>query len=167
MTTENKSKRANPDYSASAVNLINPLEVSVSLTLLKKLQNDLALIEADIKLLLPLELISRRNKLQTKITEQEQGLKIAIETFGSYQDVEAGMYAVKQRKVSLSYDASCFESHYPELSPAVLVKSVNVKSIEGLMKGGLLDKARLESEGVIKVSEAFVYIIKVPDKKDG
>ncbi len=160
MTTEAKARK-NPDYSASAVNLTNSVQVIIDLRALKGLQIQIAELQKKIDDCIPQELKDLMSSLQTQFSACAQGTKSDIDTYGSYQDIEAGMYAVKQRKLSISYDASSFESHYPELAPAVLVKSVNIKAIEGLLKGQLLDKARLEAEGVLKISEAFAYVIKV------
>lgn len=149
--------RKSPDYSNSAVNLINPPEIQTKLQELHSIQEK-AKIWKD-----ALEKMEQYQALKT--CEQEIADKIIeirgmIDFLGSYQNPDIG-YAVKQRKLSISYDASSFESHYPELAPAVLVKSVNIKAIEGLLKGQLLDKARLEAEGVLKISESFAYVIKV------
>ncbi len=158
MSSEKVKK--NPDYSASAINLTNPPEVKDLLLAQKNRLFDLSKLQEKIDACIPLGLQAELECLQNEITTEDKGIRGYIDTFGSFQDVERGLYAIKQRKLSVSYDAASFESHYPELAPAVLVKSVNIKAIEGLVKGGLLDKACLEAEDVIKVSESFAYIIK-------
>ena len=80
--------------------------------------------------------------------------------YGSYQDLDKGWYAVKQRKVSKSYNAEAFEKTYPQFAPAVIIKTVDTTKLNGLIKGGLLAEDDLVDVHIIKESESFAYIIK-------
>ncbi len=161
--------KKNTDYSASAVNLGQHAEVEMAYvsykdTLADKqgIQNRIdALIE---KLLgdnaeyneLTRELGDIENRASQKYTE----LKNIIDSSGSWQDVENGYYAVKQRKESKSYLAEPFAKHFEKFAPMVIVPSVNTKALEGLIKGKLITEDELDNAGVIQRTESFAYIIK-------
>lgn len=159
MTQEAKFKK-NPDFTASAVNLKNAPEVEKLLSELRVTQvreNDvMTKINEAIPVDLRLVLIGLQNNKKRLISE----IEVAINLYGSYQDVPTGAYALKQRKVSLSYDPKLFRTKHPEFAPAVVIETVDTKKIDGLIKGGLLDKSALITEGVATESESFAYIIK-------
>ncbi|MFH0769431.1 MAG: hypothetical protein V1932_07725 [Chloroflexota bacterium] len=159
MTAETKTKR-NTDYSASAINLVNPPEVKDCLIELDRLQRQLVSLCDERDALIPSHLREAIAFYQKGIAEQTEGIRGFIDTFGSYQDTVNGVYAVKQRKVSKSYSAEPFEKCYPQFAPAVIIKAVNEKTLIGLIKGGLLEEARLEADGILKCTESFAYIIK-------
>ena len=159
--TETRATKKNPNYESSAVNLCNPPEVRNDLLTLVDMRNDLAVLQTERDNLIPQELKDRIEICQKYITEQDQVLRIAIDEFGSFQDVESGQYAVKQRKVSRSYKAEPFEKSYPQFAPAVIIKAVDTIKIHGLIKGGLLNEPDLERDGVLVCTESFSYIIKV------
>ncbi len=155
------ANRRNPDYSASAVKLCNPPEVKELLLAQKNRMVNLSKLQEKIDNYIPPELKAELEQVQHEIEIEDKSLRGYIDTFGSYQDVEAGMYAVKQCKKSANYEAEALKKLYPQFSTAVIVETVNKTAIEGLIKGGLLYKARLESEGVLVISESFAYVVKV------
>ena len=153
-------EKKNTDYSASAVKMVNSKVVA-------DLMETLHVLRADYD-----EAIKTRNasipvELQTKVIETEAAvngmadtIKSAIEQYGSYQDLDKGWYAVKQRKVSKSYDAPNFKLAYPQYAPAVIIETVDTTKLNGLIKGGLLTEDYLKTLDIIKESESFAYIIK-------
>ena len=72
-----------------------------------------------------------------------------------------GWYALKQRKVSKSYKPEPFEKAYPQFAPAVIIKAIDTSKLTGLIKGGLVNEAQLEADGVLVCTESFAYIIRV------
>jgi hypothetical protein len=154
---ENKAKK-NMDYSASAVNLINPLVVGAALDVLHGYQTDLNIVEQDIVNAVPPELLQKKNEIQKFIEGQNQVIRGMVDSFGSFQDLESGYYAVKQRRMTRSYDAEKFELYFPNFAPAILTKSVNVPALQGLIKGKLLTEESILP--IIKETETFAYIIK-------
>ena len=153
-------EKKNTDYSASAVNLINPPETHTLLKELKRLKFDLLVLNEQVDALIPEELRDRREICQKWISEKESDIKLACDMYGSYQDLDKGWYAVKQRKVSKSYNAEAFEKTYPQFAPAVIIKTVDTTKLNGLIKGGLLAEDDLVDFYIIKESEWFAYIIK-------
>lgn len=156
---EIKTKK-NTDYSASAVFLCNPAEVTVGYAVLKSGRENLMALREKADSLIPQALKDEIELCQKQITEQENGLRTAIDQFGSYQDIETGEYALKQRKVSVSYDSKILRLKHPKEAELVIEETVNTTKINGLVKGGLLDLGALKTEGITKESESFVYIIK-------
>jgi hypothetical protein len=153
-------EKKNTDYSASAVNLVNPIETKELLEELQKMKANQLILKEQVDKLIPQELKDRMEINLKWMVEQETRIRLSIDTFGSFQDLEDGWYAVKQRKVSKSYNAEAFEKIYPQYTPAIIIKAVDTTKLTGLIKGGLLDEAGLKNNGVIKESESFAYIIK-------
>lgn len=151
---------ANIDYSKSAVNLTNPPELKDFLLAQKSRLSALAQLQEKIDACIPRELKAEFERVQNEIAVEDKGIRGYIDTFGSYQDVEAGMYAVKQKKVSVSYDPQVFRAQYPDYAPAVIKETVDTAKLTGLIKGGLLTPEDLEKKGVSMKSESFAYIIK-------
>jgi hypothetical protein len=158
MTTE---KRKNIDYSGSAVKLCNEPTMKDYLIELDRLQKQLTVLQEQADALVPEYLKSAITTTSKNIAEQTKGIRDSIDTFGSYQDLDNSWYAVKQLKRSKSYLAEPFEMKYPQYAPAVIVKTVDTAKLNGLIKGGLVNEAQLEADGVLKVSESYAYIIKV------
>ncbi len=161
MTTETKeTKRKNPDYTASAVDLKNPVETLDGLRKVLTVRDYLARLQQEAQECIPKELADKISEATLGLATAEDELKKNIDAFGSYQDTELGMYALKQRKVSVSYDALAFECRYPQYAPAIVIKAVDTTKLKGLIKGGLLDEADMKAGMVSKESESFAYIIK-------
>jgi len=152
--------RKNTDYSASAVKMVNDLNLQIDLTAYHGLSAQIEGLKAKIDAVIPQEMKDQLSSWETQLNACTQAVKADIETYGSYQDLELGWYAVKQRAVSKSYDAKVFKDIYPQFSPAVIVETVNEKALSGLIKGGLITEADLKTIGVIKESESYRYIIK-------
>jgi len=141
MTTEKTKK--NPTY--QAVNQTNAPEVKEALDELRILKAQRETLNEKLKALAPelLESLEENTKLTTK---QTSIIKDLIETHGSYQDTEAGEYALIYERKTPQYDAEAFETRYPQFVPAVIVKAVNADALKGLIKGGLLSQEDLETQ---------------------
>ena len=160
MTTE--KTRNNNDYTASAVNLNNPLTVQEMLGVYLKTQAELEALQEEARKVIPAELSAAIAAASELLAVQKKTVQLSIDNFGSYQDIDNGHYAVKQRKVSEEYHVEPFKKLYPQYIPAVIVETINVKALEGLIKGKLLDRDELKNAdiGIITENESFTYIIK-------
>lgn len=98
--TEEKKARKNPDYSASAVNLTNPQQVRELLSAYHAQVAALDGIAKEMEALIP-ETLREQRAVLDKI---HRAIRQAVDAFGSYQDVESGWYALKQRRESISDD---------------------------------------------------------------
>ena len=157
------AERKNVDYSASAVMLTNPPQLQDLLRRLYEAQGNANEIKDRIDASIPKDLIIANENIQAFIASLNEEIRDAIDTYGSYQDVTNGMYAVKQRKVSISYDAARFKFLYPQYAPAIIIESVDTAKLKGLIKGGLLKEEDLKHPDVAiaKETESFAYIVKV------
>ena len=160
MEPQEVKPKKNLDYSASAVNLTNPPEVAVLMAQFA----DCQAVESDLKkkadMCVPQELKDALKMVYADIVNMGLNVKEAVDKYGSYQNLETGQYALKQRKVSKSYDAFAFKQSYTKYAPAVIEESVNVKALEGLIRGKLITEEGLRISEVIKETESFTYIIK-------
>jgi hypothetical protein len=154
MTTE--AKRKNPDYTASAVNLVNPPEIGPKLMELQDIQARWSTLDAN------LQAMPEYQELQeqaAKLAAIRDEVKQLIDTFGSYQNIESGFYAVKQRKESMVYQALKARANLPvKLAELVIIESVDAKALDGLVKGGLVTPEQARKCGEVK--ETFAYIIR-------
>ncbi len=160
MVTEAKVTRKNTDYSGSAVNLVNPPELQDLLSRLHEAQGNANDIKARMDATIPPELIKANMQIQETIASLNTEIRTAIDKYGSYQDVVNGAYALKQRKITKSYNATAFETAYPQFAPAVIMKAVDVAKLNGLIKGGLITESALKTSSVMVESESYAYIIK-------
>jgi len=146
------------DYTKSAVNLCNPPELAPLLTDLARLNHRAATLQAELeKTQIYTELTAR----QKDITDCRQSIQKAIEAHGSYQDLDTGTYAVKQRKLTITYAVSKVREFIRTYAEAVIDESVNKTKLEGLRKGGLVDQADLDR--CADTTETFAFLIKVPE----
>lgn len=148
--------KKNPDYSDSAENLTNKNEV---LELLKRLQQ-MEEIQTRCKAALEeSELMKDYKANEQEISECKVQIKSAIDIYGSFQDVEKGFYAVKQRRRSFTYIVSRIKQAFPKFHDSLIEETVNVEALNGLIKGGLIQKEAADK--CADFSDTFGYIIKV------
>ena len=160
MTTEIK-KRKNTDYSASAINLNNNEIVKAGLYSLRTLRANLQTLTEQANTAIPQALKDQMAETAKLIAEEDATLRKAVEEHGSYQDVEAGEYALKQKCESTAYNAAAFETAFPQFAPAIVVMSIDETKLKGLIKGGLITEDDLSLALVtIKTELAPAFIIK-------
>lgn len=156
--TESKPRKNN-DYTASAVNLTNHEVYKGMFENLRHWQENKGKLESELKTK-NAELYSLLDNCDKEINIVMSDIRLSIDQYGSYQDLERGDYAIKQSTISKSYDAQAFKDNYIKLAPAVIVETVNEKALLGLIKGGLLTEKDLKEKGVTQEAESFRYIIK-------
>ena len=153
------SVRMNPDYTASAVNLVNPPPVISGLKLMKDIMADIAMLEAKIADCVPVELKGALIVAQANLDGVIKNIKANIDAYGSYQDTEKGEYALKQRKESITYKPELvIETLESKLASLIIVNAVDTKALDGLVKGKLVSPEQARQCGEIK--ETYAYIIK-------
>jgi len=160
MTQEN-GKAKGPDYSTSAVELCNPPKVK---ELLDKLHAQQA-VKDDVMEKLKAqsaELMAKMQEIDKAIVDTIANVKSTVDALGSYQDIEAGDYAIKQERKTKQYHVDKFKaySQFEPYAPAVIQESINVKALEGLVKGTLIAAEDLRNTGVITESVSFSYIVR-------
>jgi hypothetical protein len=153
------TKKANPDYSASAVNLTNPPEVQELLMAQLNRQAALVVLKDQADACIPDALKREIGELEAAITIENTSIKGYIDTFGSYQNVDTGMYGVKQRRESITYKPELVRQYAPsKVASFVLVESVDQKAMDAMLKTGQLSPEQAKQCGEVK--ESFAYIIR-------
>jgi hypothetical protein len=153
------TEKKNPDYSASAVNLTNPPEVQELLMAQRQRQTALVVLCDQADACVPAELKAQIAELESTIAAEQAGIKGYIDTFGSYQNLETGMYGVKQRRESVTYSPELMRKYLdPKIANLVIVESVDTRKLDGLIKGGFVTPEEVRGCGEAK--ESFAYIIR-------
>lgn len=126
------------DFSNSA-DIKNPKEVKL---LLDELHTEQASLE-EMQGKIPIKLTEAISKQKDAISLILQKVKETIIEHGSYQDIETGSYGVRYGRKIKSYHTEPFKERFPKLIDAVIEEAVNVKALEGLLKGGLIQQDEL------------------------
>ncbi len=148
-----------PDYTNSAENLVNPEEVKALLDELHQHQGNLSSYEDELKTANE-ELVSKIELRKEAISDVMGRLKASIEEHGSYQDIEAGLFAVRYRRMIKAYHVNPFLQHYSKYAPAVVEQTINAKALDGLVKGGLIKVDDLKDAGVITETPQFAFYVR-------
>jgi len=150
----------NTDYSASAVNLKNDINLAIDLQAYHGLSDQIKELQIKIDAAIPQEMKDQLSSWQTQLNACGEAVRTDIEQYGSYQDLDKGWYAVKQRKISKSYNAGLFRTYFPEFAPAVIIEAIDTTKLNGLIKGGLLNEEGLKRVSILEEKESFSIIIK-------
>ena len=157
--TETKTEKKAPDYSQSAEKLCNPDEVRELLQKLHEEQSRLAGLEE--------ELHKTNTALLHDIATTSGGIadlmkviKGAVETHGSFQDIELEWYAVKYRRMTKGYHTEPFKKHFEKYASACVEEVINVKVMEGMIKGKVFDVNTLKDLGVITETPSFAFYVR-------
>ena len=151
--------KANPNYEASAVNLVNPAPVVSDLQLIKEIRANITLLEEKRDACIPKELKDALIDARANLDRMVKNIKVDIDAYGSYQDTETGEYALKQRRESITYRPDLVIQHLSaKLADLVIIKAVDSKALDGLVKGGLVTAKEARACGEVK--DTFAYIIR-------
>jgi len=171
MAEDQKKLKNAPDYTNSAENLCNPAEVMDLLAKLHAEETTKATLEGKVKKQCAelVDSIARSGEVITQIIEQIRG---AVDAYGSYQDIETGEYAVKYRRITKTYHVEPFKERFPKYVNAVVEEAINIKALEGLVKGGLIKEDELlkplmvDGQPVITETPQYAYFIRRIDAGD-
>lgn len=150
------AEKKNPDFSKTAVNLKNPPQVKA---LLYKLHEAQAIQE---KLLgqIPLKLKREIEVAKKNIAELTPQIKSAIEQFGSFQDVKAGVYGVCYKSPVKHYHTKALEEHFPKLVLLVIKEVLDTAELQKLIRGKVVSEDELLDHGVITLTDGFAHWIR-------
>ena len=151
--------RFNPNYHNSCHNLTNPETTHAALESWRDCVAALADVEAAIEESIPADLRTLRDECARAIDTARESLKVLIDSDGSYQDVFAGHYAVKQSKNATVYHPDQCRVAIPQFAAVVIEETVNTDKIKGLLKGGLISETDVEKFST-KEPLSPAYIIK-------
>ncbi len=147
------------DYTKSALDLKNPLEVRDLLLAYGKAkdESDAAGDAYDTATkALPETLAFDKAIIVTDIAHN--AVKEAIDRCGSYQMIKEGLYALKQGRTSVTYSVKTVRELIPDYAKAVIAEEVDARKFNGLVKGGLVTEAQVKAIE-IKTPLAPAYII--------
>ncbi len=151
--------KANPNYEGSAVMLTNPPQIAELLTKYRKEEADMIILQEQMKKCIPQELLDRVDILGKWHVETNNAIRSAIDELGSYQDIEKGWYAIKQKRESITYKPELVRQYAPsKVASFVIVESVDSKALDALLKAGQISAEDARRCGEIK--ESFAYIIR-------
>jgi len=151
-------EKKNPDYSASAVNLTNHEDVKEALDELHGSQKYLAHLQVVLKERNE-ELMAEIDAVAGTISGLAQNIRTLIDTHGSYQDIEAGAYAVKQMRKTVSYEPALVRDNLDvKCAAMVIIESVDKVSLGRLVKAGIVSQEQADLCGIAKID--YAYIIK-------
>ncbi len=144
------------DYSKSAIALKNPPEVLELLKTWAVLRDHH---QKCIALASQTPEAKREAGAFVEVVLAHNELKEAIDQAGSYQDIDFGLYAIKQQRVSVSYDPAKVRTAMPDYA-AIIEEHVPVDKIKGLLKGKLITEAQA-AECEVKITGSPAYVIDV------
>ena len=131
--------RKNPDYTKSAVKLVNPPEVSEALVALGELELRLE-DEKQVLANQAKDQLAVVAKLDAEVAEAKSALRGLIKEKGSYQDIDAGIYGVLYTQEKHAWDLQLVKDLLPKYAEAAIQESVNHEVMKGLVQGGLVKK---------------------------
>ena len=149
----------NTDYTNSAVNLITGDKATLQAERLLKLAELMALADKACKELDATPQAMDFKNINAAIALLKEGIKSDIDAIGSYQDLEHGFYAVKQKRVGFTYSPELVKANLPKYATALIEETVNSKALDGLVKGKLITQEQVASI-VGETKETYAYIIK-------
>lgn len=152
------------DYSKSAIDLKNPLEVRDLLIAYGNAQ-DARNVATDILDAIVEKLPEHQALIKAaKVMETaHKAVKEAIDRCGSLQDIGEGLYALKQARNSITYSVRDVRELAPDYAKGVIVEVVDARKLNGLHKGGLITDAQLK-EMTITSPLSPAYIIGLAQK---
>jgi len=149
--------KSNPDYSASAVMLTNPGKVMVQYAILKVQQTKMAYLQGQAEASIPQELRDEIFETQKLIETKNKELREAIDELGSYQNVEAGEYAVKQMRKTVNYEPALARDNLdPKCAAMVIVESVDKVALNRLVKAQMVTQEEADLCGIAKIDYAYI-----------
>lgn len=152
------------DYTKTALELKNPLEVRDLLLAWGKAHTEFQLAEEALQATIKgsTEDIVR-NETAATLAKAHEAVREAVGRAGSYQDIAEGLYALQQSRTSINYDAAKVRTEMPKFAEAVIIEGVDTTKMNGLIKGGLVTDAEVERV-IIRTDLAPAYIIDVVEK---
>jgi len=145
--------KKNPDYTASAVSITNPVEIEILLGQRKSAENQIAgfrkTLEED-------QIYQDIKRGELFIADIDKKLVALIDEKGGYQDTDAGLYALRQRRISLSYDPEELRHRIPKWADAVISEVVDPKQVSQLIKSKLITEADVEGAATRKETTRII-----------
>lgn len=150
----NNQTKKQPDYTKSAVSITNDPSVEPLLANRRLLQSEINALAVQLKEAPGYQVYIES---QRRLAELDQAIRDAIEKVGGYQDIAAGLYALLQRRVTITYNPGTIRDCIPNYAEAVIEEVVNVAKIKGLLKGGLISEEKVKPAE--RTSESIRFVL--------
>ncbi len=149
--------KANPDYAASTIfPLTNPQALKVLLEKLREIRGQRAAYDEQLKEANK-ELFDRMTDASKAEVALIDEIKAECETSKTcYQDQDGNLYAVKQSRITVTYNPEEVKVYLPKFAAAVIIETVNKPALLGLIKGGLVTEADADKCADKKTEFAWV-----------
>lgn len=141
-------------FDKSAVNLCNPLLVGELLRKRESIMSEISRLKGEIE---KTELHQAFVKEARALMALDNEIEAAIEEHGSYQDVKAGLYGLKRKSVSVTYDPKLLREFVPEYADKVIGEHVDAKRLDKIVHAGLATQEQVARAAT--VTEKFNYLI--------
>jgi len=148
------------DFTESAVKLVNPPEVKQLLQQLSAEQAELEVVTKEMEAIVPSELIEKASLQSKRVADLQTAIREAVEEHGSYQDTENERYAVKYARRSKVYNLIPFKKKFLKFVELCVQETIDVRALEGQIKGKLITEAELEKAKVLEYSESFAFYVR-------
>ena len=139
--------KKNPDYTASAVSITNPQEIEILLGQ----RRAIALTTDEFRqALLSVPVYLNVKEGETRIADIDKQIMALIDEKGGYQDIDIGLYALRQRRIALSYNPERLRRCIPKWAGAVISEVVDPKQVSQLIKSKLITETEIEAATIRK-----------------
>ena len=150
-----ETKAKNPDYTKSAVSLTNSPELRDMLMVRQQKAGDFNALK---------EVLERTDESKAlkvagdALHDLDAQIKEAMTRLGGFQNIEQGLYALWQRRLTITYIPKLVRSILPKLAEALIEEVVNKEVMDGMLKGGVVTETQAQTCSEEK--ENLVPIIK-------
>lgn len=149
------------DYSKSAIDLKNPIEVLEALLAWDKAEKQFkACYETFKNITNDLPEKAAIDIAATKVGLCLEDVRVCIKTHGGYQDITEGLYALRQGRKSVGYDVEKVKAEMPKYISAVIEETVDADALKALVKAKKVTEEQVNRCQVVTEPKA------VADAKD-
>jgi len=147
------------NFEASAVNLCNPEPVKALLEKLSKAQASEHKLQEELKASNTV-LVEKLEKHTAVVTGLQAKIREAVETHGSYQDLDGERYAVKYARKTEGYNLEPFKMNFPKFVGLCVKETLDVQALRGQIKGKLITIKELEDAGVLEYTTSYAFYVR-------
>jgi len=139
--------KKNPDYTASAVSITNPQEIEILLGQRRAVSAEVADLR---KVVEQFAAYKNIREGEATLADIDQKLTTLIDEKGGYQDIDIGLYALRQRRIALSYNPERLRECVPKWADALISEVVDTKQVSQLIKSKLITETEIEAATIRK-----------------
>lgn len=147
------TEKKNPDYTNSAVSITNAAMLEPLLAGRRMKQSQIL---SDTEKLQEVPIYKMVQQRQKELAELDLVIKETVDRLGGYQDIAAGLYALFQRRMAVSYEPKAIRQCIMPYAEAVIEEVVNTDKVKGLLKGGLITESEIEPAKLTKETLRFI-----------